>query len=392
MNLDDESLISAYLDDELDPADRLAVAWSVESSPPLADQLRAATLARDAVAGLDRPPAPRDLAPAISARIARSRRQARLAAWTVPARLALAGSLAATAASLLFAIILLHRSTHALAPRPVALQPADPSVQPDDISASPVPDAPVEPAVVVASAAPAASPPSEPPKARVAPVPVDRALEDRRRFAERIERGDLERVTIVTDVIDASERIRDLLQQDARKSPDFARFTIREGLVIDPDQTGPAEVYAVVINKRHRGKLLSLLGKEFPDIRDDPTPNLALLTQLTDLNQVAFFRGTEAADLVEPPGEFLPLTKSASKFRGDKTQFQASAIVEDPAPGELPPIVTGEDAGMPGTVAPSGSPTRPRPQGAAIAAKTPPRTREETPLTMLIWVTRPTHR
>ena len=69
MNLDDDSYLSAYLDDELDPADRLAIEWSVESSPPLGEQLRSLCLARDSVAGLDRPGIPCDLAPLVVARL-----------------------------------------------------------------------------------------------------------------------------------------------------------------------------------------------------------------------------------------------------------------------------------------------------------------------------------
>ena len=90
--------------------------------------------ARDAVAGLGRPAIPSDLAPALVARLAADRRRARLRALARPGRVALAvAGLSAMAASLLFALFLLHRSTHETGPdepSPGTITPARPRSDP----------------------------------------------------------------------------------------------------------------------------------------------------------------------------------------------------------------------------------------------------------------------
>ncbi len=58
MNLDDESLLSAYLDGELDAEGRSAVEAALLSDAGLSDRLRELSAVRDLIAGLPRP-APR---------------------------------------------------------------------------------------------------------------------------------------------------------------------------------------------------------------------------------------------------------------------------------------------------------------------------------------------
>ena len=54
MNLDDESLLSAYMDGQLDPDQLQAVESALLSNPQLSEQLRTLTNLRDLVGGLSR--------------------------------------------------------------------------------------------------------------------------------------------------------------------------------------------------------------------------------------------------------------------------------------------------------------------------------------------------
>src|SRR4051812_21215633 len=71
MTLDDESLLSAYLDGELDPDQRSSIEAALLADPELAEQLRRLAAVRELVAGLPRPAPTVDLAGAIGARIGR---------------------------------------------------------------------------------------------------------------------------------------------------------------------------------------------------------------------------------------------------------------------------------------------------------------------------------
>src|SRR4051812_32724724 len=75
--IDDESLLSAYLDGELDPAPRFEVETASLTAPRLAEELHELAGVRDVLAGLSRPGTPRDLAVAVCERI-----DGRRAPWT----------------------------------------------------------------------------------------------------------------------------------------------------------------------------------------------------------------------------------------------------------------------------------------------------------------------
>src|SRR4051812_31797905 len=90
----DESLLTAYLDGELDPDQRTSIASALVSDPELAEQLRKLSSVRDLIAGLGRPALTVDLSGAIADRVVAisdrggrrprlSPRRRRIAAWTL---------------------------------------------------------------------------------------------------------------------------------------------------------------------------------------------------------------------------------------------------------------------------------------------------------------------
>jgi anti-sigma factor RsiW len=392
MNLDDESHLSAYLDDELDPADRLAVEWSIESSPRQAEQLRSIALTRDAVAGLDRPAIPRDLAPVLGVRIASNRRRARRLS---PTRVALTLSgfagFSAIAASLIFALILLHQSLHPTADRPIAVvQHIEPAPAPAPRTHS------IDPSVPESVPAPASAKLvqnvkeilPEPPVAP--PVPPGEAAErdDRRVIGGILGRSHVRRIVIVTDIIDASEKVRALIAQGGRETPEFGRISISQEIVIDPDHAEAAEIFAVPIDERGRRSFVDLLQRTFPDLIEEGQSSPELVTQLTEVGQVAVFRGLKAAPLGDPPHD-LPGLIANREREHDPFVIEADRPAIDTGQRERPgPAKRFEttkvevDRGQPPTSQGSqfvGPPDLDR--------KAPPKPGER--VTLLVWVTRP---
>ncbi len=378
MNQDDESYLSAYLDDELDPADRLAVIWSVETSPASAEQLRALATARDAVAGLGRPPAARDLAPAVVAHLSAARRRSLLRALARPGRVAAAvACLMTMAASLAIALVLLHRSTHPLALHPEIALESTSSPAPRNHPIDPIATPPAPPSTSVASLL---VPPTRP-EARPAAGPDDegREREVRRRVDRMLGSPDVRRVLIVTDEVGASDRIRDLIRQDARKDPDFARIRIATGIVLDPARPEEAEVFAVVLDEPGCGPFLDRLQGIFPGMEVEGEASPALVTQLTEVGRVAIFPGIEASPLVDPPAGVATLGVKQDAPKPDIYDLHAPDLVgAGRAPeGPVPPVVrAGPAIGREAVVGPG-------PAGPGLV------TRADGPVTLLVWVTRP---
>ncbi len=181
------------------------------------------------------------------------------------------------------------------------------------------------------------------------------------------------RAVIVTDVIDASDRVRSLIEHDPRKSPEFGRISIAQGIVIDPDRPDEAEVYPVVLDERGCGPFVDRLRRAFPDLRVEREVGADVLTQLPEVGQVALFRGTGAAELLAPPSDLQPYIASKDATAG-------SSKVSD-----LPPL------------------DKPRPRVAGVAPEDEiapddggpirdPRREPGDPVTVLVWVTRPHRR
>ncbi len=373
MNIeDDESHLSAYLDNELDPADRLAVEWAVESSPALADQLRELAQARSVVVHLGRPSIPRDLAPAVVARVVAARRRARLRVLVRPGKVALAASgVLGMAASLILALVLLHESTHEAGQTGLLASwfgPARPA-RPHPIIAiriQPRPG-PTTTATVLTPSRPDA--PASPKVARaVGPAPRGRPAAPAAPIEEFVEAGTRARLVgmmggdrpvvralIASDDAGATGRVLALLQGYARKVPDFGRIAIEPGIVVDPNWPEAADVYPVVLDERGCLPFLDRLRASFPGLRVEDEVAVDLLTQLPEVGGVALFRGVEAAPLGEPPVGLQPYiaTKDLPPHAGFAGPGVVDATGRRPAEGASrveaevagPPLVGRDDRG-----------------------------------------------
>ena len=412
MNFDDSQL-SAFLDEELDPGDHLLVAWNVESSPDVARRLTDLRSSRDAVAGLDRPAIPRDLAAPVLADIAdwhrrRNRRSitriGRIAATVVGA--------GALAASLLVALVLLYRPLHddstprlftfggaALARNhpidplnPAANPPAAParvqeqtsrvaeSTSPPMLARSKAKEAAVvlgvarEAMTVGESAAPArptvagADPVEGPEPPR--PGQVDAMLGHRKVL----------RALIVTDVLDqTSRRVRTLIEQDAAREPEFGRITLTQGIVIDPAHPGAAEVYTVVMTEPSSGPFLAELKRAFPDLKIEAEPDPATVAHLSEVGQVAVFSGVRPAPLGEPPAEFAAFVATKGAPSPDQIHL--------PRPDPFDAGAFQPDQLAQARTQPEASDRRRRLQLVEIEVAADPAPADE-PVTVLVWIAR----
>lgn len=288
MTLDDESLLTGYLDDELDAAERQAVESALQSDPALADRLRELAATRDLLAGLGHPRCPVDLTSAVASRVERAR-LTRLARRRALPILVSVGAIAASTVAVVLRMP--GRGQHAEIPRGPAGPLVTVKVAPPAVAPSPT-DAASPPEEVVASKptpAPATPVPNAAPPAR------DEGIA---RLRELLGRNDVRRVLIVTDVIDAPKQLAEIIGGTARKSADFARIYVHQGLAIDPEHPEQATVFAVVMDGPERAQFLKSIDAFGPK---EVGANPELIAQLGDIPDASWLSGKAAAGLGAPP-------------------------------------------------------------------------------------------
>lgn len=334
MPFDDETLLSAYLDGELDPARRQMVESALRSSPALAGRLRDLARVRDAVRALGPSAMPKDLAPAIlqnirniSNRVARQAEARR--AWKRAALIL--SPVVGVAAAVLIAWSMNGFGTTPEVPGPRVVERPDP----------PRPD-PVE--VVRADETPAPEPeavkpdPPTPSPALVAQVDPERekaVLGDQEILREILKQPEARQILIPVDVVDdaSQQRVEDVIGLTAHAHPRHARMRLYQGVVIDPRHPDKAVIYAMVLDSTEAGNLKKNLAKSFPETEvTDVSVKPATLAQLTETVHLDVFETTPAGSILagSPDAEYHHL---ARKSDADEPR----TAVEDVAPNGFPP-------------------------------------------------------
>lgn len=412
----DDSQITALLDDELDPGDRTAVAWAVEASSPAAQHLADLQSTRSLIRDLDRPAIPVDLSAGILAEIAlaarpRSRpRRPRLVVARLAASLV---GVASVAASLMFAVILLHKALHETPQPAMALNGAtpprtylitnspDPAPQPMSpvvaVADSQLPDSSLgrsrsqvqrsrklagEMDLANAPAPAAAAAPSRPVSVLIAadpeparPEEVDAILANRKVY----------RALIVTEAPDRDARqVRDLVERDPSRQPEFGRIALPAGLVVDPDQPGEAEVYSVVVDRDEVGPFLDRIRKVFPRMAVDAEPEPGLVTQLGEVGRATLFGDDEGPARMGIPPATIRRAEVATKVGGHPEDYVTVAPQAEPA------RVARGDFDQLHRDQPARGPRTPDRAEAPIAAGLAKAKTDDEPVTVLIWVARAT--
>lgn len=309
MKLDDESLLTAYLDGELEPSRRLTVEAALLSSPRLAARLRDLTRVRDAVGGLSRPPAPEDLASAVRSRIeeAEALRRRRLAGR----RLALRRLLYLAPASAIAAGLLVAWSVQGLRhadpdPEPGRTGPSTAHAVPapatevireaDRVADTPTGPAEPGPAVEASTTPGPALATAEPDAAREGEILVNQD-----RFLRLLGRMKARRMLLLVDSLDDDRlgRVESAIDETIRSDARRARFHVFQGLRVDPAHPGEAYVFAVVLDDLELANFRENLGLRFPghDLGAEPVEP-GLVAQLSETHPLDVLEGRGAGSLV----------------------------------------------------------------------------------------------
>jgi hypothetical protein len=285
---DDETLLTAYLDNELDADPRLEIETTLLSNPTQSDRLRELAAVRDLVSGLSRPTLAVDLTPRVLAKLDRR----------LPNHLRLAGFGVAAAVVAALTIALSWNRGHAPAVRELtsAVPPAPlaPGVQLDQPT-TPRAIAPV--LLAETRRLPSTSSPQD--------VEAELAQEEQRnQVRTMLDNPTLNKVFIVTDVIGAhaDERINELIHDTPRIDPAYGRITISQGILIDPRHPDLTTVFALAMDPQELQSFQAKLNEAFPGAVENAEVDPTAVTQLADINQMTVLPGNMAVDLVPPVG------------------------------------------------------------------------------------------
>jgi hypothetical protein len=328
MTLDDDSILSAYLDGELGPEQQQAVESALFADPQLADEVRNLALLRDLVAGL-----PRDVPADVTTRVMR---RVRRRAWLRTAEGVIAwgpvrAGLVAAAASLLLAISLpwfLHLDrvpAGGEAPiaqvRPVAeVRPVVRKNRGWPVFPDPAREARSEPPgtgghpTIVASA-------EDPGSGQDELVHVRKYLDH----------PNLRRIFLVSDTGNGSDeqRVASVVEQTTHYN--YYKITISQGIVIDPRHPDQATVFALVVGPRDLHRLGDQLRTALKDRVEESDAEPAVVTQLADIGQVEARSPSPAAEM-DIPREVVMAIKAPNPG-GDIGPPEAPRA-ELPKPGE----------------------------------------------------------
>jgi len=344
MTIDDDSLLSAYMDGQLNPDQQLLVESALVSDPQLGEELRSLTAVRDLLAGLPRPAAV-DVTARVRARIPRKSRFQPILRM-VPDRIgvrrrpAVAVGMVGVAAGLLIAVSL----TFSYMMGPGA--PRDPAGLPGENVTSLKASQSLPPVPLEASESRWPLFASHPKRKAASSQSRD---EDHRRGDSRrpaanpstlehvsqyLDNPDLRQMFLVSDIVDrsAAQQVASVVEQTTRFN--YYKITIAQGIVIDPRHPDEAMVFALVVNSSELNNLRDRLRTAFQDRVEESPVNPKVVTQLADIGQVQACPPAPMAEVVIP--------REALAIRVPEAESG-----ERPAPDPVPETPSGRDRPTP---------------------------------------------
>jgi hypothetical protein len=319
MNLEDETLLTAYLDGELDDAGRHRVEAATAASPGLARRLRDLAEARDMVESLSRPPAQVDVSAFVMSRITAPVRpwafRVRVTRVVSPRWLAVGSGLAAAASLLVSLSLLSHRGD-----LPTRVRGAVDDItnlvnhmKPELVPAPPVavPNHPFVPNESARGATPVE-------------IATTRSLEDENaerqwlrdqdRLDSLLDRPEVHKIVVTVDQLGPreKERLERAIDQIMRKNAEIGQITVAPGIVIDPAAQHGAFVVALLLDEDERGRLESKLAAEFASVGELKSASALEVMQLADQRHATFSEPyvVEASPPVGQPDRLRPATKA----------------------------------------------------------------------------------
>jgi anti-sigma factor RsiW len=345
MKLDDESLLTAYLDGELDPNRKVVVESTLLSKPQLAERLQELAAVRSLVDGMARPTVSYDLSGPIVAEIQgwplfRLGRAARYHA-TRPRNLIFASGVAA-AAGLLLVFMLYRGHDHRNPVRPNVSVAKVPSVLPlphrsPDSSVRPTPHI-GEPESAATDTIVAAEP--EPQPIQLSETDRQQAR-DHERIRRLLDRPGVRRMTLLLDTMgtDQLTKVEAAIDQTHRADPVRATIRIAQDVVVDPSRPREAVVYLAVMDEAEHARFVENLEHQLPGVPvppsiDDLAP--AVVTQLADAGRVEVSEGEATPGLTTPPDD-LHTQLAIQQDPGQAVAHVGLPRVE--GPGRIAPVM-----------------------------------------------------
>lgn len=407
MTLDDDSLLSAYMDGQLGPDQQQVVESALVADPHLAETLRHLTAVRDLFAGLSRD-APIDVTAPVMRRIRlRQRLRALLAAAPPPApslpRWTRAVAGIGLAAAILIAMaspgLVRHRRAHEQAAgggaapaitRPLSSRSTTPLSHPDaprwrepssinsiaEIGASGMPE----------SAGPLAGNSRDTASQDLSPPPIEQV----HRY---LDHPNLRHILMIADMDGtAQQKVASEVVLTTRFN--YLKITIAQGIVLDPRHPDQATVYALVVNPRELDTLRQRLRVALREQVEEPPVDPGVVTQLADIPDVQTLAPAPVGD-VEIPRDALAIKHPVRgglepPDRPTLEQYRSAPVTDLAAsrPGARPPS---KPVAPPlGAAAPAAPPQR---LSAGTDARGPNRPPEpagkpDQDLVVLVWVSR----
>lgn len=350
----EESILSAYLDDELELDARGIVESAALANPRVADRLAELALVRDLVAGLPREPLRLDLSGAVVARIAAERadriRRAR--------RLLVASCAMATAAAILLATSFSWSPRDPIVARVATTTKARPRTL----------FKPLTQAVHLAASQPA---PIISPSSIAIPSELlaaeEQARQDSLTLNELMTGSEARDILVEVDDLDDStlDKVEDAIKRSNRREPKHAQLRLYQQVTKDPYHPGKVAAYVLVmddVERSHFGRNLEavLPGAAHPDATADP----GLIARLPQIGRIEIRGGLPRGTLLPPPSHVA----RQEAFRH-----------EEPARSDDASGAKGEMAG--------GLPGRGMIGASRNGAPSPDATEQRPPCVYVVWVT-----
>jgi len=316
----DDSILSAFLDHQLDPEQSRAVESAVSADPRLKAKLEALRKVRDLIASLSRP-AGVDVATAVASEVRAHQvarrprlRPRRSVAWATASVLA-----TATAASLLILVLIESRGARK---RTIPEPQRSASVLHTTSILHSTPENPARPThpsspgsageTRIADREPGATQAGSLPPPEVAPTPsAIRQVPDESAMLARHSLEDPSLRLVIRVGGDATpKQVAAIVEQSTHRP--FFQITVPPGLVLDPNNPEPATVFVLTINESQLAAFRDRLASQFVGKCFTEPVDPSLVTQLTEMSQVIAFSPSPAADVVIPPSKLAFRTRDGT--------------------------------------------------------------------------------
>ena len=341
MKIDDDALLSAYVDGALDGPELQRVEAAIRTNPRIAREVDALRQTRDLLAGLPAPLPPRSCVPTVRFKLAEmSRRALRAQRQTRVAMLWVSVGVIAACFMLAWSLHLLHLSQSFRRSSPYwrasEIARIDPPAAPTNSGPQPAEVALNEPSV-------------ELPSVEV-PVPTPEAIA-RKQLRDLLGLSVPVRLLVqlndqAAGSIDELDRI---IHEVPRANPLHARLSLPGRLVIDPVHPGSAVVYAVALDDFEFANLLERIrratGVGSVEEADTTFATMALLAEATDLT---FGEVGPSGSVIRPEQRPIThLTDSFAMLREDRASASSSPSAPRLTLGPPSALTRRDSAGTP---------------------------------------------